>query len=80
MDSEHALVCTVCGDPFPWHYPCHSNHEGVCHACHCLNLAGNTLERREHLAPETPLVLSPRDVQALVRYRRHVARLAEEEA
>jgi hypothetical protein len=34
-------------------------------------MAGATRERREHLAPETPLVLSARDVQALVRYRIH---------
>lgn len=64
-------VCSICGDPLPHQYHCHTTHPDLCHDCWDTSMAGATRERREHLAPETPLVLSARDVQALVRYRIH---------
>lgn len=66
-----SLACTICGESLPHQYPCHTNHPDLCHDCWHTSMAGNTLERQDHLAPETPLTLTPRDVQALVRYRLH---------
>lgn len=63
-------VCTVCGDELSYHRACDESHPGVCHPCAELNLRGG-FDTREHLAPAPALVLSARDVQALVRYRLH---------
>ena len=64
-------VCAICSTPLRLPWPCTQRHPEHCHDCHATNLAGGTPERHAHPAPETPLVLSPRDVQALVRYRLH---------
>lgn len=70
MDIQNSLVCSICSEPFPAHHPCDQAHPGVCHGCAELNLRGG-FDAREHLAPQAPLTLTPRDVQALVRYRLH---------
>ena len=56
------LVCSICSSPFPFHRPCDQVHASLCHDCHLLNMAGNPLDSRAHLAPrETPiLALTPR--------------------
>ena len=64
-------VCAICSAPLRLTAACRAVHEEHCHDCYRLSLAGGTPERHAHPAPETPLVLSPRDVQALVRYRLH---------
>lgn len=59
-------VCTICGAPVRLAAP---DADVVCVPCFTDNLAGEG--RRE--VPEAPptLTLTPRDVQALVRYRIH---------
>ena len=64
-------VCAICSTPLQLPWPCRRVHEEHCHDCHATNLAGGVPERQAHPAPEAPLVLSPADVQALVRYHRH---------
>lgn len=47
------LVCTICADRFPYHWPCHTSHPGVCHSCAALNMH-NVLDNPEHEAPGAP--------------------------
>lgn len=72
------LVCSICSSPFPFHRPCDQVHASLCHDCHLLNMAGNPLDSRAHLAPrETPiLAFTPRQVQAM---RRLAERWAQED-
>ena len=67
------LPCAICNAPLHLPWSCQQTHPDQCCDCHRLNLAAS-YDSREHLAPETPLVLSARDVAALVRYRQHVQR------
>jgi hypothetical protein len=73
--------CTVCGEQYPWHWPCEQAHAGLCHSCARLNLGQAPLDNPVHPAPpeEASLTLTPRDVQALVAYQERVRRLREEE-
>ena len=64
-----APVCAICSEALPLSPLCLQHHPDHCHDCATRHLGG--FDRREHLAPETPVVLSARDVQALVRYRIH---------
>ena len=64
------MECAICGLTLALASACRQAHPDHCHSCYDLSLAASH-ERQEHLAPETPLVLTPRDVQALVRYRIH---------
>lgn len=73
-----AHPCTICGEPYPYSSACTQTHPGLCHDCATRNLYA-TLGYYEHPDPEMPappqsLVLSPRDVAALIDYQRHVQR------
>lgn len=71
-------ACGICGGPLPGTWACGQIHPDHCHECYSRNLASG-LDAREHRAPIEPLVLSPRDVQALVAYQQRVARLRLED-
>lgn len=63
------MDCAICGLRLHLTPLCRQDHPDHCHDCASRHLG--SFDSREHLAPETPLVLSPRDVAALVRYRLH---------
>lgn len=63
------MDCAICGLRLHLSTLCLQQHPDHCHDCASRHLGG--FDSREHLAPQTPLVLSARDVQALVRYRIH---------
>jgi hypothetical protein len=67
------LRCAICDGPLPVTLPCQWAHAEHCHECYSQNL-GRGQDAREHRMPQETLVLSPQDVQALVRYRQHVER------
>lgn len=75
-------LCSVCGDEVAHSYACAQTHPGLCHFCGQTSFS-SMIGYYEHPAPQnppTPVVLSPQDVQALVRYQQHVQRLETEEA
>jgi hypothetical protein len=71
--------CAICGDAVRLSAPCAQAHPEHCHECHRQNLASG-YDAQEHPAPRETLVLTPRDVQALIGYQQRVQRLREEDA
>jgi hypothetical protein len=72
------VCCAICAAPLRLPWACQQAHPDHCDDCYRRNLA-RSFDAREHPAPDETLVLTPRDVQALVAYQERLARLRQQE-
>lgn len=76
------MTCSICAAVLPDAYHCYHAHPDFCHWCWEQSMTPEVGWYPHDPPAETPqpVVLSPRDVQALTRYAQHVLRLQGRES